>query len=57
MDELTKKKISAKLKGRKKTATHRKHISQSLTNRTLTTDHKKHIKEALIALKNNLPPL
>lgn len=30
MDELTKKKISAKLKGRKKLATHKKNISQSL---------------------------
>lgn len=57
MNELTKMKISAKMKGRKKSATHRKHISQSLTNRTLTEEHKQHIKEAIIAQNKNFPPL
>ncbi|MEQ3236186.1 hypothetical protein [Bacteroides cellulosilyticus] len=56
MNELTKKKISAKLKGRKKSATHRKHISQSLTNRKLSEEHKKHIKEALTIENKNPTP-
>ena len=47
MDELTKKKISAKLKGRKKLATHKKKISQSLKGRKLTEEHKKKISEAM----------
>jgi uncharacterized protein YaiI (UPF0178 family) len=47
MNELTKMKISRKLTGRKKSATHRKHISFALTNRKLSDEHKKHIGEAM----------
>ena len=47
MDELTKKKISAKLKGRKKLATHKKNISQSLKGRKLSKQHKNNIAEAM----------
>ncbi|MBM6963879.1 hypothetical protein H6A37_08560 [Phocaeicola plebeius] len=47
MDELTKKKISAKLKGRKKLATHKKNISQSLKGRKLSEQHKNNIAEAM----------
>lgn len=47
MDELTKKKISAKLKGRKKLATHKKNISQSLKGRKLSEQHKNNIDEAM----------
>lgn len=47
MDELTKKKISAKLKGRKKLATHKKKISQSLKGRKLSEQHKNNIAEAM----------
>jgi uncharacterized protein YaiI (UPF0178 family) len=47
MNELTKKRISAKLTGRKKSATHRKHISFALTNRKLSNEHKKHIAESM----------
>ncbi|MCS3009506.1 hypothetical protein NXX98_16775 [Bacteroides thetaiotaomicron] len=44
MDELTKKKISAKMKGRKKSATHIKHIKQALTGRKLSKEHKENYK-------------
>lgn len=54
MNEITKKKISAKLKGRKKSATHKKHISQSLTNRKLTDEHKKNISIAIKSYLMNL---
>lgn len=47
MDEITKKKISAKLKGRKKSATHIKHIKQGLTGRILTNEHKRNISEGM----------
>lgn len=47
MDKLTKKKISAKLKGRKKLATHKKNISQSLKGRKLSEQHKNNIAEAM----------
>lgn len=47
MDELTKKKISAKMKGRKKNATHIKHIKQALTGRTLTKEHKENISDGM----------
>lgn len=47
MDELTKKKISAKLKGRKKLAIHKKNISQSLKGRKLSEQHKNNIAEAM----------
>jgi len=47
MDELTKRKISASLRGRKKTATHRKKISQALLNRKLTKEHKENIRKSM----------
>lgn len=47
MDEITKKKISAKLKGRKKSAIHIKHIKQGLTGRKLTNEHKRNISEGM----------
>lgn len=49
MDELTKKKISTKMKGRKKSATHIKHIKQALTGRKLSDEHKHNIS---ISMKN-----
>ncbi len=54
MNEITKKKISMKLRGRKKGATHRKHISQSLTGRKLSKEHKQHISESM--KKGNFDP-
>lgn len=57
MDELTKKKISVKLRGRKKTATHRKKISQSLTGRKLTKEHKYNISKSIIGLNKKTHPL
>lgn len=39
MDEITKKKISLKLKNKKKNSTHIKHIKQSLIGRHLTKEH------------------
>ena len=57
MDELTKKKISIKLRGRKKTATHRKKISQSLTGRKLTKEHKYNISKSIIGLNKKTHPL
>ena len=45
MNELIKKKISNSLKGKKKSATHRKNISQALTGRKLNKEHKEKIKE------------
>lgn len=53
MDEITKRKISAKLKGRKKLATHKKKISQSLTGRKLSEEHKNNIAEAMKKIKYN----
>lgn len=47
MDELTKKKISNTLKGKKKSANHKKHISESLTGRKLRQEHKNKIKESV----------
>lgn len=47
MNEVTKKKISAKMKGRKKSATHIKHIKQSLTGRKLTKEHKENISDGM----------
>lgn len=57
MDELTKKKISLKLRGRKKSATHRKKISQSLTGRKLTKEHKSNIGKSIIGLNKKTHPL
>lgn len=47
MNELTRKKISAKMKGRKKTATHIKHIKQALTGRKLSKEHKENISSGM----------
>lgn len=54
MDALTKKKISMKLKGRKKGANHKKHISQALKGRKLSKEHKEHISEGM--KKGNFKP-
>ena len=43
MDELTKKKISYALRGRKKSATHKKRISQAMKRIKMTEEHKKAI--------------
>jgi hypothetical protein len=47
MNEQTKKKISTKLRGRKKSATHCKHISFSLIGRKLSDQHKKNISNSM----------
>ena len=57
MDEITKKKISLKLRGRKKSATHRKRISQSLTGRKLTKEHKSNIGKSIRELNKKTHPL
>ena len=44
MNEITKKKISLKLRGKKKTATH---IKQSLIGRKLSKEHKEHISQSM----------
>lgn len=46
MNEVTKKKISLKLKGKRKSATHIKHIKQSLIGRKLSKEHKEHISQS-----------
>lgn len=53
MNEITKKKISKKLKGRKKTATTKFRIRQSLMNRKLSQEHKQHISESMIKYHKN----
>ena len=47
MKEETKKKISMRLRGRKKSATHCKHISQSLQALKKTKEHKEHLSASL----------
>lgn len=47
MKEETKKKISARLRGRKKSATHRKHISQGLQCLRKTKEHREHLSVSL----------
>lgn len=47
MNEITKHKISLKLKGRKHLSNHCKHISQSLKGRKLSEEHKRNISEAM----------
>lgn len=47
MNELIKKKISYKMRGRKLSATHRKHISQTMSKIKKTEEHKKAISEAM----------
>ena len=51
--EETKKKISVRLKGRKKLANHCKHISQSLQGLKKTKEHKEHLSASLKAFHNN----
>lgn len=47
MKEETKRKISMRLRGRKKSATHCKHISQSLQALKKTKEHKEHLSASL----------
>ena len=47
MKEEVKKKISNKLKGRKKGATHRKRIAQAMERLERTEDHNRAISEAM----------
>lgn len=47
MKEETKKKISMRLRGRKKSATHCKNISQSLQCLKKTKEHKEHLSASL----------
>lgn len=47
MKDETKKKISLRLKGRKKLANHCKHISQSLQGLKKTKVHKEHLSASL----------
>jgi hypothetical protein len=47
MNELIKKKISYKMRGRKLTATHRKHISQTMKKIKKSDEHKKAISESM----------
>jgi len=47
MDELTKKKISISMRGKKKSATHRKHISEAMKRLKMTNNHKKAISKAM----------
>lgn len=47
MKDETKKKISLRLKGRKKLASHCKHISQSLQGLRKTKVHKEHLSTSL----------
>lgn len=47
MKEETKRKISLKLKGRKKSANHCKHISQALKGIKKTKEHKEHLSDSL----------
>ena len=57
MNELTKRKISNALRGRKKSTNTKKLISQALKNQPKTKQHKQAISEAMKALwqrKNNL---
>lgn len=52
MNELTKRKISNKLRGRKHSATHNEHIKQSLKGRKLTKKHKENISKAMQKLRD-----
>lgn len=47
MTEETKRKISMRLQGRKKSATHCKHIAQSLKDLKKTKEHKEHLSASL----------
>lgn len=55
MKDETKKKISIRLRGRKKLATHCKHISQSLKRLKKTKEHKEKISASMKEYhKNNI---
>lgn len=55
MKEEVKKKISMRLRGRKKLATHRKHISQALKRLKKTKEHREKISASLKEYhKNNV---
>ncbi len=47
MNDIIRKKISVKMRGIKKTATHIKHIRQALKGRKLTEDHKRNISKGM----------
>ena len=47
MNEITKHKISLKMKNKKKTSTHRKHIKEALRNQQKSNEHKKAISKAM----------
>ena len=47
MDELTKKKISYSMRGKKKSATHRKNISLAMRKLKMTEEHKRAIAESM----------
>jgi len=47
MNELTKKKISMSMRGKKKSATHRKKISQAMKKIKMTEEHKKAIAQSI----------
>ena len=47
MNELIKKKISYKMRGRKLTAIHRKHISQTMKKIKKSDEHKKAISKSM----------
>lgn len=53
MTEETKKKISMRLKGRKKLATHCQRISQSLQGLPKTKEHKEHLSASLKKFHKN----
>lgn len=53
MDNITRKKISQSMKGRRKSATHKKHISQAMKDKQLTKEHKKHISEGMKSYYNS----
>ena len=47
MNEFTKRKISMSMRGKKKSATHKKHISQSMKKLKMSKEHKEAIAEAM----------
>lgn len=47
MNEITKHKISLKMRNKKKTATHRQHIKEALRNQKKSDEHKKAISQSM----------
>lgn len=47
MNEITKHKISLKMKNKKKSATHKQHIKESLRNKKKSAEHKKAISQSM----------